>query len=41
LSTPEQEPNATSQFAIANDWIAINKPDWMRVPDLALGIDET
>ena len=33
---PAQQSNAILQFAIADNWIAIEEPNWMSVPDFVL-----
>lgn len=36
LAAPEKQLNRIFQLAVTNDWIAVEKPDRMAVPDLTI-----
>jgi hypothetical protein len=37
-AAPEQEPDAALQLAVTRDWVAIEEPYGVAVPDLVLGL---
>lgn len=40
LAAPEEKADAILQLAVANDWVAVEEPDGMSMPDFVFGFGE-